>query len=127
MLSPLSTRFSECERDKIKNAIDLAVCLWLMLNIATPGLRNFPGRSDLVWGENESLNDFIERSFPMTPPTSVSSRWPQSLNLYNLERIGGFEIVWTDHLADHLFLDEDLEKLKFTIMHTSCNPIELKT
>lgn len=112
MLPPLFTRFSKCERDKIKNTIDLAVCLWLMLNIATPGLRNFPGRSDLVWRENESLNDFIERSLPMTPPTSVSSRWPQSLNLYNLERIGGFEIVWTDHLADHLFLDEDLGTIK---------------
>ena len=112
MLSPLSTRFSECERDSIKNAIDLAVCLWLMLNIATPGLRNFPGRSYMVWRENESLNDFIERSIPKTQSISVASRWPQPLNLYNLERIGGFEIVWTDHLADHLFLDEDLGTIK---------------
>lgn len=112
MLSPVSTRSSECERDSVKNAIDLAVCLWLMLNIATPGLRNFPGRSYLVWRETESLNDFIERSLPTSQPISVSSRWPQSLNLYNLERIGGFEIVWTDHLADHLFFDEDLGTIK---------------
>ena len=48
----------------------------------------------------------------MTQPVPVSSRWPQSLTLYNLERIGGFEIVWTDHLADHLFLDEDLGTIK---------------
>ena len=38
MLLPLSTRFSECERDSVKNAIDLAICLWLMLNTTTPGL-----------------------------------------------------------------------------------------
>ena len=112
MLLPLSARFSECERDSVKNAIDLVICLWLMLNTATPGLRNFPGRSYLVWEETESLDDFIERSLPVTQPISVSSRWPQSLTLYNLERIGGFEIVWTDHLADHLFLDEDLGTIK---------------
>lgn len=112
MLLPLSTRFSECETDGVKNAIDLAISLWLMLNTASLGLRNFPGRSYLVWRETESLSDFIERSLPMTQPTTVSSRWPQSLNLYNLERIGGFEIVWTDHLADHLFFDEDLATIK---------------
>ena len=112
MLLPLSARFSECERDSVKNAIDLAICLWLMLNTTTPGLRNFPGRSYLVWQETESLDDFIERSLPGTQPISVSSRWPQSLTLFNLERIGGFEIVWTDHLADHLFLDEDLGTIK---------------
>ena len=112
MLLPLSTRFSECERDSVKNAIDLAICLWLMLNTATPGLRNFPGRSYLVWEENESLDDLVKRSLPVTQPISISSRWPQSLTLYNLERIGGFEIVWTDHLADHLFLDEDLGTIK---------------
>ena len=112
MLSPLSARLSEFERGGIKNAIDLAVCLWLMLNIATPGLKIFPGRSYLVWKETESLNDFVERSLPMSRPISVSSRWPHALNLYNLEHIGGFEIVWTDHLADHLFLDEDLGTIK---------------
>ena len=112
MLLPLSTRFPECERDSVKNAIDLVVCLWLMLNIAAPGIRNFPGRSYLVWSETESLNDFIDRAFPLTRPISVPLRWPQSLNLYNLERIGGFEILWTDHLADHLFLDEDLGTIK---------------
>lgn len=118
MLSPLSMRCSGCERDGVKNAIDLTVSLWLMLNIATPGLRSFPGRSYLVWRETESLNDFIERSLPVNRPISIASRWPQSLNLYNLERIGGFEIVWTDHLADHLFLDEDLGTIK--IYHHVC-------
>ena len=118
MLSPLRIRISVCERDGIKNAIDMAVCLCLMLNIATPGHMFFPGRSYLVWRGDESLIEFIKRSFLDPQQTSVSSRWPQSLGLHNLERIGGFEIVWTDHLADHLFLDEDLGTIK--VYHHAC-------
>ena len=35
---PLSVRFSECERESVMNAIDLAICLWLMLNTTSLGL-----------------------------------------------------------------------------------------
>ena len=118
LLSPLRTRIPECERDGVKNAIDMAVCLCLMLNIATPGHIFFPGRSYLAWRGDESLTDFVKRSFLDPQQTSVALRWPQSLSLHNLERIGGFEIVWTDHLADHLFLDEDLGTIK--VYHHAC-------
>ena len=114
---PLAMRHTSCSKDSVLNAINLAVCLWLMLSSGPPASTNFPGRSTLIWTESESLDDLIEKSFPKTDPKE-SLRWPHSLNLCNLNRIGGFEIVWTDHLADHLYLNEDLRTIN--IYHHAC-------
>ena len=78
-----------------------------MLSPASPGFASFPGRSILSWNDNESLDDFIAKSLPRCPTTDTS-QWPLSFNLNSLNRIGGFEIIWTSHLADHLLMNEDL-------------------
>ena len=104
---PLVSRYAYCHKDSVRNAIDLAICLYLMLSPGSPGMISFPGRSTLRWGETESLDEFIGQSVPMSVP-NLASVWPQSLNLYNLDRVGGFDVVWTNHLADHLYLNEDL-------------------
>lgn len=105
---PLAARQIYCSDDSVINALDLSVSLWLMLNTGYRGTTNFPGRSSLVWHEAQSLHDLIETSFTKTTGIGPSN-WPQTLNLYNLDRIGGFNIVWTDHFADHLRFDDDLE------------------
>ena len=103
---PLRHRFSHCDPLSATNSIFLAVRLWLMLNVGSSAL--FPGRSSPEWSEEQSLDDFIGSCFPATEWGPRLSQWPFSLNAYNLKRVGGFNLVWTDHLVDHLYLNEDL-------------------
>ena len=106
---PLRHRFPHCDPISATNSIFLTVRLWLMLNVGSSAILTlFPGRSSPEWMEDQSLDDFIESCFPASEWGPRLSQWPFSLNAYNLERIGGFELVWTDHLADHLYLNEDL-------------------
>ena len=106
---PLRLRFPHCNLLSATNSIFLAVRLWLMLNVGSSAfLTLFPGRSSPEWTDDQSLDSFIDSCFPASDWGPRLSQWPFSLNTYNLERVGGFEIVWTDHLADHLYLNEDL-------------------
>lgn len=107
---PLKERLPACDAVAARNSLFLAVRLWLMLNVNSSDIYAFtPGRSSLEWTEDQSLDDFIDVCFPASEYTPARlSQWPYSLNAYNLERVGGFIIVWTDHLADHLYLNEDL-------------------
>ena len=97
-------------REGCENAIYLTVSLWLMISPASPDLVSFPGRSILSWNKNDSLDVFIEKTFPRSP-TKSPLQWPQSFNLHNLDRIGGFEIIWTNHLPDHLYLNDDMRTI----------------
>ncbi|MCJ1453719.1 hypothetical protein MMC28_004067 [Mycoblastus sanguinarius] len=105
----LRDRFPFCDPASATNSIFLAVRLWLMLNVGSSAILTlFPGRSSLGWTEDQSLDSFIDTCFPVSELGPTLSQWPFSLNVYNLQRIGGFDIVWTDHLADHLYLNEDI-------------------
>lgn len=105
----LRHRSPRCDLVSATNSIFLTVRLWLMLNVgSSANLTLFPGRSSPEWMEDQSLDNFIDSCFPVSEWGPRLSQWPFSLNAYNLERVGGFELVWTDHLADHLYLNEDL-------------------
>ena len=108
---PLKERRASCEITAAKASIFLAVRLWLMLNVES-GFTNttVPGES-LEWPEDQSLEDVINRCFPCVDLGFKTSQWPFSLNAFNLERIGGFQIVWTDHLGDHLSLNQDMDTI----------------
>ena len=95
---------------RILNAIHLTVCLWLMLRPWSPELTSHQAKSTLEWKDTESLDDFIHKAFPKAPLETIQKEtlWQKPLNLYTLNRIGGFDIIWTNHLADHLYLDEDV-------------------
>lgn len=107
---PLRHRFPYCDPVSARNSVSLAVRLWLMLNVTSSSIHAFtPGRSSSEWTDGQSLDTFIEACFPPCEYTTARlSQWPYCLNAYNLERVGGFVIVWTDDLADHLYLNEDL-------------------
>lgn len=106
---PLAHRFPSCNPTSASNSIFLTVRLWLMLNVGSSTIFTVsPGRSSPEWMEDQSLDDFIDSCFPASEWGPKLSQWPFSLNAFNLERIGNFEVKWTDHLADHLLLNEDL-------------------
>ncbi|KAF2138936.1 uncharacterized protein K452DRAFT_337750 [Aplosporella prunicola CBS 121167] len=47
-------------------------------------------------------------------------RWPKHVDAHALERIGGFDIIWTDDLAEHLAFDDDL--LTVSLYHHVATP-----
>ena len=108
--SPLARRYSHCSKESALNAIYLTVRLWLMLRPGSPESAGHQAKSTLEWKDTESLDDFIRKSLPKAAQGSIQEKtlWQKPLNLYTLNRIGGFDIIWTNHLADHLYLDEDV-------------------
>jgi hypothetical protein len=108
---PLATRHKQSDRESVRNSIDFTVRLWLMLNVGAPQLTFQPGKSSLSWDDSESLQSFVEATFPPSQPHRDGLYWMKSMNTVNLHQIGGFEIIWTDSLADHLLLNEDLETI----------------
>ena len=113
---PLKDRSSSCDPNAARVSIFLAVRLWLMLNVGSSATNTFvPGRSNPEWPEHQSLDDFINSCFPVSELGPKISQWPSSVNAYSLERIGGFKVIWTDHIADHLYLNEDMDTI--TIYH----------
>jgi len=91
--------------DVLSNTIDLAVRLWLMVNIGDFRRILVPGRS-LYWTQG-SLRDFITSEFCKQNILKERVKLEKLFNAHNLGRIAGIEIVWTSNLADHLRMQDD--------------------
>jgi len=109
-----SSDFSSSENWQKYDAIDLAIRLWLMLNVQRRQSWNVGIRTSTYWPEDWSLEQMIANLFPRHHPYALEKpRWPHMLNARMLEHIGNFKIVWTDDLQDHLLLDEDDRSIRF--------------
>ena len=114
----VALRHTDCNKESVHNSLCLAVRLWLMVNVGSPAnsVSQNGGRLNAEWASDESLDEVISRTFPkdrsQTNPKRL--RWPKSLNAWSLERVGGFEIIWTSNLADHLCFDEDSERISLS-------------
>jgi len=86
--------------DVLSNSIDLAVPLWLMVNV--DGFRRtlMPGRS-LNWTEG-CLLDFIISRLSLPKVLKECVRLEKLFSAYNLSRIARIEVVWTSNLAGEL-------------------------
>ena len=104
---PLRDRYASCESAIAEASIFLVVRLWLMLNVGPLDTDTFVPGTSLEWPEDQSLDDVIKGCFQTADLGPKVSQWRTSLNASSIERIGGFEIIWTDNLADHLYLSEE--------------------
>lgn len=89
----------------INEAIDLALRLWLMLNVLDDRQSIHLDQSPAIqWGEHCNLQEFISAQFPRT-----SSLKNQTLDhdfiAVNVVRYSGVEIKWSHSLHDHLSLE----------------------
>ncbi|PMD35087.1 hypothetical protein L207DRAFT_497141 [Hyaloscypha variabilis F] len=79
-----------------------------MVNVGSPDLqRVFPGRTEVSWAPDLSLKEFLEEQFKQQLPVS-QGQYLRSLNVFEIEKICGLDIKWTDSLGDHLHVDLDL-------------------
>ena len=92
---------------KLSNSIELTARLWLMINIQNLRLGDYRTLGPLLtWPDTSSLVDIIQNVHSRAAPgISSIQRFPDVFNTFDLERMGGFRIKWTDNLANHLCLE----------------------
>lgn len=125
----LLTRSNQ-DDDRVANSIELAMRLWLMVGFGTTP---DPGVSRHTWDPNKSIDQALITFFPLAaepetydinidngqyngrytgtfirrndPPEPDYDREFSSLfTLYDMCRLVGFEIIWTNNLLNHLLV-----------------------
>ncbi|OCK81912.1 hypothetical protein K432DRAFT_380863 [Lepidopterella palustris CBS 459.81] len=94
----------------IARSIELAVRLWLGINVCSKGLsvgpRN-PREYRIDWQGDQSLDEMIAAQFPQGAGRAAFANIPfdESFTAVNLKNICRLHIRWTDNLIDHLKLE----------------------
>ncbi|KAL4983995.1 hypothetical protein BDW68DRAFT_190839 [Aspergillus falconensis] len=114
---------SGCTRDTIRDSIssldplchadatiDLAAQLLLMLNFTTPRYA-ISGTNRVLWTDG-AVESSVQQYFS-SPPTLIDTSVTLDTDFtgYNIEKVAGIGIFWTDNLADHLRLIEGERKV----------------
>lgn len=117
VLERLSERFVHADRGALQRSLELAVRLFLTINVNSSSMAmgaTFPYEIPLEWPPDASLSSLIERQFSK-PNASLKLSVRSSLNhgftAAYLVNICGIELHWTDNLADHLRLDRQKQIL----------------
>ena len=107
----------ENEEERINGSIDLVARLLCMINVGELQY-GFSGQERLMWSEN-SLEHWIKNYFH-SPRVLDNERvkLEKIFSAYNLGRIAGIEIQFTNNLADHLRLMSEDDK-KVAIFHNA--------
>ena len=105
-----NTHFKDQADEKINTSIDLALRLWLTMNIKKKGVT--PAVRDNPWNDESDLSVFIRAHFPSPEAgRNINAPLVGALTAVDLERTSGILIKWTYHLEDHLLLDRVKRKL----------------
>lgn len=107
----LAARYQFTTQEEVDNAMELTVGLWLMIYLgpSDPNIFLGLGRSHAQWPQSMTLEQFLTTNFTTAPgPTiSRSAQFSKDLTARNLDRIGGFQIMWTSSLTNHLTFNDD--------------------
>ena len=104
----LLSRFGSADQLGINQSINLAIRLWLMVNIQEPefaGLRH--EATPIQWNDKSTLRSFFQSLFPHShwQVTAQSSRLGPHFTAAFMQRVCGLSIEWTTNLQDHLLLN----------------------
>jgi hypothetical protein len=110
------SNFASHSNESLNRTIDLALRLWLVLNIRDEDFA--PGMCSVQWDDTTPLQSFIATQFPRPRFLKELSEkmfdfaLPESFNMRNLKRWSGIKPEWTDNFSEHLDLDKDHRILK---------------
>lgn len=90
-------------------SVNFVVRLWLMLDVGDY-LRGFIPGTQLHWGD-ESIRNLIDSEFNATHERKSKVKLEKKFNAYNIEKVAGIKIFWTNNLADHLRMMNDDTKV----------------
>jgi hypothetical protein len=124
------TLFLNDDLNKIGHAVDFALRLWLLINVRGLEVECFiPGRGQTIYWENTSsltLESFVSKQFPLddhlseealnTPLTQLQHKF----TAFDLHHIGGFQIVWTRNIEDHLSIKGSHPRVLNIFPYKSC-------
>lgn len=100
--------FGDAEDLAIDCSIDLALRLWLMLNVRDTelGVQTLQ-KPTIQWDDTSTLKDFVASQFPPSnwSLTERKFRLDPFFTAANMVRICGLKLEWTESLEDHLRLD----------------------
>ncbi|KAI9675989.1 MAG: hypothetical protein M1822_008375 [Bathelium mastoideum] len=103
--------FFEEQYAPLSGTLELAARLWLMVNIRSPnpdlgGYVSF--NTALPWPDEKSIAEILSDHFNADCVMKAKHKaFSKRFTLYHLEKIAGFQILWTDNLLDHLRLVDD--------------------
>jgi hypothetical protein len=97
-----STHFEEA----LQKAINLVIRLWLMIDVGDYMNGIIPGQTRLCWAD-DSLQNLVKSEFINEPILQSKLKLEKTFMAFNLERVAGIKIFWTDNLADHLRMMDD--------------------
>ena len=111
----LSLRLHSSDDVGLNRSINLAIRLWLMVNLQEPefsGLRH--EATSIQWDDRRELLDFFQSLFPRSrwPVNAQSSRLGPHFTAAFMQRVCDLSIQWTTSLHDHLRLDRSRKALK---------------
>ena len=104
------THFKDQADERINTSIDLALRLWLTMNVRKRGVT--PGIRDNPWNDENDLPAFIKAHFPGPEiGRNINAPLVGALTAVDLERTSDIRINWTYYLEDHLLFDRVKRKL----------------
>lgn len=118
-LRPLFATSKQADQDEIlNNTIDLAVRLYLMVNVGTSKYA-ITRETQLTWAHGD-LETLLTKHFNEPQVLgNANIRLDRAFTAYNLNRIAGIKVQWTDNLADHLRMIDDEDKIVAVFHHVS--------
>lgn len=96
-------------------SINLALRLWLMVNVQEPEFMGLRSNVDsLQWNDEQPLSEFLHTQFPKAQwkTTAQSSRLGPHFTAAFMNRVCALRIEWTTSLHDHLRLDLQRKALR---------------
>ena len=124
-IAKLKILFPKDENDvtAIRLSIDLALRVWLFLDSREYSpTANTVSRPSSRWEtDHHSLKSFITWQFPSTArvPSVSGGTLDRSLTAYNLHRLYGITVRWTNFLTKHLYYDLTSQTL-YIFPHKTC-------
>jgi hypothetical protein len=110
------SHFADHSDESIDRTIDLALRLWLVLNIRDDEYT--PGAHSIQWEDGVPLQSFIVEQFPKPRllkelyERMFDFRLPDNFTMVNLKRYSAIKVHWTYDLSEHLDLDRNHRVLK---------------
>lgn len=93
---------------KLSHCIELAIRLWLMVNIRIIAPSDiFQHQTSIPWQDGDSLSKALASQFKHHR-VDQTAKFSEFMNLYDMKRIGGIRIEWTNNLALHLTMKGSL-------------------
>ena len=117
LIQQLHHSFPHQDDVAVIRSMELAVRLWLGLNVQTWGIAvssQMPRTTRIQWTDSVSLLDMVEQVFQQSKrdPDKQRSRISPGFTAWKLMHLCTVEIEWTDSLSDHLHFDHGSKILK---------------